>query len=189
MNRPTFAEGVAVAVAASVAGAAVFSALALTFAGDTVLRALIAGLSLAYVLYLLRRSQERVGRTTVIGMWLIATAGVWLASPSPGLYVAAHIGMIWLVRSLYHHASILSALADLALNGLAAAAAVWAGSATGSLLLALWCFFLVQALFVAIPARWRRRSADQTALSRVDDPFEHAHRVAEAALQRCASQR
>jgi hypothetical protein len=81
---------------------------------------------------------------------------------------------------------------DAGLSGLALAAAVWAAISTGSLFLALWCFFLVQALFVAIPNRMSAprnhgRRAQKSA-SAVDDDFERAYRNAEAAVRRLATE-
>ncbi len=188
MKRPTFFEGVAVAVAASVSGAALFAVLTAAFAGGAVLRLLIAGIGLAYVLYLLARSRERVGRVTVVTAYLALAAATWFVAPPLPLYVVAHIGMIWLIRSLYFYSSALSALADLGLTGLSLAAAVWAGIHSHSVFLAIWCFFLVQALFVVIPASWRR-SRDKASIADDADRFECAHRVAQAALRRLSSVR
>ncbi len=188
MKRPTFFEGVAVAVAASVFGAALFGALATVFAGGAVLRVLIAGIGLAYVLYLLTRSRERVGRVTVLTAWLALAGATWFVAPPLPLYVVAHVGMIWLIRSLYFYASALSALADLGLTGVSLAAAVWAGIYSHSLFLSIWCFFLVQALFVGIPASWRR-NRNRASDPNDEDRFECAHRVAEVALRRLSSVR
>lgn len=189
MKRPTFFEGVAVALVASVFGTAVFAVPAMMFAGSGVHRFVVAGISLAYVLYLLARSRERIGRVTVVAAWLmLAALAWWLALPLPA-YIVAHVGMIWLIRSLYFHTSALSALADLGLNALAIAAAVWAGVQTHSLWLGIWCFFLVQALFVTIPRDWRRPRAGHPPTPEASDRFEAAHRVAESALRRAASVR
>lgn len=189
MRRPTFFEGVVVALIVSVFAAAVFTVPAMLFAGSGVHRLIIAGIGFAYVLYLLTRSSERVGRVTVVALWLGLAAVTWLLAPPLLLYVAVHIGMVWLIRSLYFHASVLSALADLGLNGLALAAALWAGLQTHSLWLGIWCFFLVQALFVAIPPQWRRPQPGALPTPHATDRFETAHQVAESALRRFSSVR
>lgn len=185
MKRPTFFEGVGVALAASIAGGVLFTVLATLFASGFVLRGLIAGLALVYVLYLLRRSGERVGRLTALAAWLAAASGIWLLGLSPPLYVLAHLGLVWLVRSLYFYSSLISAFADLGLLLFGLAAAVWALLATGSLGVGLWCFFLVQALFVVIPARIKRRSAQRTVADA--DRFQRAYRVAEAAVTKLSN--
>jgi hypothetical protein len=187
MKRPTFFEGVGVALAASLTGGVLFSVLATVFAGGAVMRVLIAGLGLAYVLYLLRRSRERVGRIVVVAAWLSAAAVIGLLHPPLVLYLLLHIGLIWLIRSLYFYNSALSSLADLALTGLAVTAAVWALTVTGSLLLGLWCFFLVQALFVTIPDNLPRKPVAPPSVAGGDDHFEHAHQVAQAALRKRSS--
>jgi len=187
MSKPTFLEGIGVALVASLAGSVVFTALAPAFAGAAVLRLMVAGIGLGYVLYLLRRSRERVGRVSVVALWGVVATGLWLLHPPLSLYLVAHIGLIWLVRSLYFFASALSALADLALSGLSLAAGVWAAEHTGSLFLAIWCFFLLQALFVAIPQELRRKPLTRALDAGGDDRFERAHRVAEAAVRKLST--
>lgn len=186
MRTPSFFEGVVVAIAASVTGAALFTALGFVFPPALVLRLLVAGLGLGYVLYLLSRSKERVGRIAVLALWFVAATATWLFAPSLTLYVLAHLALIWLIRSLYFHAGPLPALVDLGLSGLALAAAVWAATATHSVFLSLWCFFLVQALFVAIPKRMRRKSSGRLECDDKDG-FEHAYRVAESAVKKLYS--
>jgi len=186
MKRPGFFEGVAVAVIASLAAGACFAALTTLFPSGAVLRFIIAGLGLAYLIYLLSRNEERVGRVTTIALWLGVAIALWLLQPPFAAYLSAHLGLIWLVRSLYFHSSLVTALADLGLVALGLAAAVWSATRSHSAALSVWCFFLVQALYVAIPARLAARggTADEAA---PEDRFHHAHRAAEAALRRLHS--
>ena len=187
MRTPTFFEGVIVAIAASVAGAALFTALGLVFPAALVVQLLVAGIGLGYVVYLLSRSRERVGRIAMLALWAVAATATWFVAPSLTLYVLAHLGLVWVVRSLYFYASALPALVDLGLNGLAFASAVWAATATHSIFLSIWCFFLVQALFVFIPRRLRRSGRAGRPERGDDDRFQHAYRVAESALQKLSS--
>lgn len=185
MKRPTFFEGVAVALVASLAAGACYAALVLVFPSAGVVRFVVAGLGLAYVVYLLKRTDERVGRVVAIAAWAIAALALWIFAPPTLLYLAVHLGLLWLVRSLYFHGSLLSALADLGLVALGLAASVWAATQTHSVALSVWTFFLVQALFVAIPPRV---AAPEAAAHDVpEDPFQRAHRAAEAALRRMQS--
>jgi hypothetical protein len=187
MKQATFFEGVGIALIASIAGTAGFIVLSSVFAGGGIFRLLIAGMSLVYILYLLARSQERVGRITAIAIWLIATIVSWLFVPSTLLYILIQLSMVWLVRSLYFYSSVLSSLADLALTGIGLTVAIWAWLTTRSLFLSIWCFFLVQALFVLIPRKLARSRDRQAAHSHSDDPFERAHRAAETALRKLIS--
>jgi len=162
------------------------AALTTLFPSGAVLRFIIAGLGLAYLIYLLSRNEERVGRITTIALWLGVAIALWLLQPPFAAYLSAHLGLIWLVRSLYFHSSLVTALADLGLVALGLAAAVWSATRSHSAALSVWCFFLVQALYVAIPARLAARGgmADEAA---PEDRFHHAHRAAEAALRRLHS--
>jgi len=187
MKQPTFFEGVAVALATSLLGSALYSVLSSAFPAGTVLRLLIAGIGLAYVLYLLSRSRERVGRVTVVVGWTLVTGVIWFIEPPLLPYVLVQLGFIWLTRSLYFYSSVLPALADFGLNGLSLASAIWAAGQTGSVFLSLWCFFLVQALFVAIPARLGRRNRGTPAGPENEDRFQRAHRTAEAAVRKLSS--
>jgi hypothetical protein len=90
--------------------------------------------------------------------------------------------MLWLVRSLYFYSSAFPALLDFGLSALSVSAAAWAMTRSGSLFLAIWCFFLVQAVFVAIPQRLGISAHRDT--NKIDDgAFEHARRRADAALR------
>jgi len=187
MKQPTFPEGVAVALAASLAGGAIYTALNVLFPGAPLLRLLIAGISLVYVIYLLGRSSERVGRITTVAVWVIVAGMLWFTQPPLPLYLCMHLGAIWLIRSLYFYSSVLSAPADLGLNSLALSAAIWAITRTNSVFLGIWCFFLVQALFVVIPKQAFRRSGANRAGQAGTDRFQHAYRSAEAAVRKLSS--
>jgi hypothetical protein len=184
MKRPTFFEGVAVALGASVLGSALYGALTLVIGGDWALRLIVAVLGLAYLLYLLSLTRHRAGRIATLAFWGFAAGLAWLLGLSLPLYVLVHLGLIWLLRSLYFYSSPLSALTDMGLNGLSLGAAAWAVVQSHSLFLGIWSFFLVQALFVAIPARIGAKSTKNSAQQDEEDAFERAHRAAEAALRR-----
>ena len=183
-KQPTFFEGAGLALIVSIIGAVGFFSLTSLFGSAGVIRLLIAGLFLIYVVYLLSRSRERVGRVTVISAWLLVAGLSWLFVSSFLLYVVIHLGMIWLIRSLYFYSSVLSSLADLALTGFSLAAATWAWSMSHSMFLSIWCFFLVQALFTLIPRQIKKYQNRSTVNIDTDDPFECAHRAAEVALRK-----
>jgi hypothetical protein len=183
-TKTSLGTGLAVAFIFSACGAALLAALSPWLGAATALHAVIALLGFAYAVYVIGRSGERVGRLTTIACWLVVVGGAWLLGLPLVGFVLLHIGLAWLVRSLYHYSGLLPALADFGLSLLGAAFAVWAAQRSGSAWLALWCFFLVQAFHALIPTTLRRGS---TALEAADDGFSRAHRAAEAAVRRLSA--
>jgi hypothetical protein len=182
MKRPTFFHGVAVALAIAVSAGALFSTLAPLLGAGSALRLIIPAIGLAYLICLFRRSAESTGRITTVALWFVVSAITWLIAPPLAVYVLIHAGMLWLARSLYFYSSAFPALLDLGLSALSVSAATWAMTRSGSLFLAIWCFFLAQALFVVIPHRLgapARGYADEID----NDAFERARRRADAALR------
>lgn len=200
MKTPSFWEGVWLALLASLAAGALFSALTWVWPSGPVLRLLVTGLGLAYGIYLLARAQERVGRLTALLAWLAIASLLWLWLPPLMWFLLVQAGMVWLLRSLYYHRSVLTALVDLALSGFSLALALWAAASSGSLLLSVWCFFLVQALIVShlggsglsnlTGGRFYSPppSAGGAGGEGASDRFQTAHRAAETALRKIASQ-
>lgn len=185
MKRPTFFNGVVVAAVLGFFTSAVVATLTPFIGLGTTLRLVIPALGLAYLLYLFSRSDERVGRITTLALWGVFAATTWWLAPPLSLYLLLHAGALWLVRSLYFYTGALPALLDLGLSALGISAAVWAITRSGSVFLATWCFFLVQALFVTIPPALRRRAARRQAQRQ---HFEHARRRADEALRQLFTQ-
>jgi hypothetical protein len=183
-RRPTFFEGVGVALASSVVAAISFAALAQILPGALALRLVVAGVGLAYVLYLLSRARARVGRVTAASAWAAVTLAVGLTDPPLSIHVLAQLAMVWLIRSLYFHSSVLAALADLVLCAFGLAAAVWAAAQSASVFLSVWCLLLVQALFAAIPTHPRGVTSRPGAHPDQDDAFARAYRNAQCAVRR-----
>ena len=181
-HTPSFAHGLGAAFVLSVCGAAVLAALSPWLGSAVGVRAVIALLGFSYVLYVIGRSGERVGRITTIACWCVIASAVWLAGLPLVAYVLVHVGLVWLVRSLYHYSGLLPALADLGVSLLGAAFAAWAAQRSGSAWLALWCFFLVQAFHALIPPTLAQRGGD--AAVDTADAFARAHRAAESAVRR-----
>ncbi len=187
LSRPSFGQSIGVGLVLSLSGAALLAVLGPLLGYGGSLRAVIAMLGLAYVLYLVGKSGERVGRITTIAAWAVAAFLAWFAGLPLVGYVLVHVGLVWLVRSLYYYSGVLPALADLALSVLGAAFAVWAAQRSGTAWLAFWCFFLAQAFFVLIPASLSSRATEPA--NETGQAFNRAHRAAEAAVRRLSSAR
>jgi hypothetical protein len=186
MKPATFWEGIAIALIASVVGSIGFFALSFLFSNGLSLRLLTSALTLAYILYLFSRSQEKVGRVSALLIWLVLSTALWLLHPAIGLFLLPHVASIWLIRSLYFYNSLISSLADLGLNALSMASAFWAYFHTGSLFMAIWRFFLMQALFVFIPRHKGRLENKSEVLGSATD-FNNAYKTADAAVRKLSS--
>ena len=188
MKRPGFLHGVLVAAVLGFFASAVVATLTPFMGLGAVVRLVIPGLALAYVLFLFSRSRERVGRVTTLVFWSALAAAAWWTAPPLPLYLLIHAGAIWLVRCLYFYSGLVPALLDLGLSTLSVSASVWAITRSGSIFLATWCFFLVQALFVAIPPAVRRGREASRHSSADNSGFERAKRQADHALRQLFTQ-
>lgn len=179
-NRLSLTGGIVAAFILSLCGAALLAVLGPFLGVGTVARGVVALAGFAYVLYLVGRSGERVGRITTVVCWLAGAALAWFASLPFMSFVLVHVGLVWLTRSLYYYSGLMPALIDFGLSLLGTAFAVWSAQRTGSFGLALWCFFLAQAFHVLIPETVRPGRERVEA----EDAFRRAHRAAEAAVRR-----
>jgi hypothetical protein len=183
MKRPSFIHGVFVAAVLGFFASAIVATLTPFVGLGSVLRLVIPGLGLAYLLYLFSRSPERVGRVTTLSLWSALAAVTWWVAPPLPLYLLIHVGAVWLVRSLYFYAGVVPALIDLGLSALSISAAVWAITRSGSVFLATWCFFLVQALFITIPPAVKGKQQTQRNTAVDNENFASAKHQADRALR------
>lgn len=188
MKRPSFLQGVLVAAVLGFFASALVATLTPFVGLGAVIRLVIPALGLAYLLYLFSRSDERLGRVTTLTLWGALAAVTWWVAPPLPLYLLIHVGSIWLVRSLYFYSGVMPALMDLGISAFSVSATVWAISRSGSVFLATWCFFLVQALFVTIPPAIKRRQKSQRNTAIESDSFEQARRQADQALRQLFTQ-
>jgi hypothetical protein len=182
MKMPGLFDGVSAAALISLGAAATSVLLGGIIVSSLLFELLLYGGALAYLLYLLKRSHARVGRVVVISGWAMVSLSCWFFDVALLQQVLLQAGMIWLVRSLYFHGSIWSAALDFGLVSAGLAAAAWALLNTGSLVAALWSFFLVQALFCWLPGL----QGESRPANRADTAsrFQSAHRVAIDAVRK-----
>ena len=188
MKRPSFFRGVVVAAVLALFGAIAFSGLSLVVGGAAALKIVTILLGGAYIVYLLRGANERTGRIAVFAAWIFVTSGIWFFTADLAMTLITQAVLISIVRALYHHASVLAGLLDLVLTAFALSAAAWASAHSGSMFLTVWCFFLVQALFIGIPSEFKiSRKTERQQM--VENEFGRAFRTAETAIKRIATQR
>ena len=187
MKRPSFWREVGVALALSIVGAIAYRGAAFFIGSATALHLVIAALGIAYAVLLLRGVQARAGRMIAVVAWLLLDVTLFIFDPALMLWLLAQAFAIWLLRCWCCYGSLVAALADGALGLFAVTAAMVGAAYSHSLFLALWSFFLVQALFVLIPDTLRPRIAAAIAFDQSchdEDRFDQAHRSAEAAVRR-----
>lgn len=186
MKKPTFFHGVIAAAALAFIASAMVATLTPILGLGSVIRLAAPALSLAYILYLFRVSRQRTGRVVTLTLLGVMSAVTWWAEPHLAFYLLIHAGAVWLVRALYSYSGVIPAVMDLGLCALSVLAFSWAFTRTGSVFLATWTYFLVQALWVAIPPRMQARNPgrEQAAGS---EPFERARRQADEALRQLFS--
>jgi len=188
MKRPSFFHGVIVAAVLGFFASAVVATLTPFVGLGTVIRLVIPALALAYLLYLFSRSEEAIGRVTAISLWGVLAAITWWVAPPIPFYLLIHVTAIWLLRSLYFYSGVMPALMDLGLSTLSISATIWAITRSGSVFLATWCFFLVQALFITIPPAIKASKTHQRNSISDNEKFEHARRQADQALRQLFTQ-
>ena len=189
MKKPGLVDGVTVAMIISLGAAVASLLLGGLIVYGLLFELLLYAATLAYLLYLLKRSKARIGRVVVIAGWAIISLLCWFFDVALLEQVLLQAGMIWLVRSLYFHGSLFSAALDFGLVSAGLATSAWAMVNTGSLATALWSFFLVQSFFCWLPqlAHQQIGAGQQGAGQQgVTDPshFQSAHRVAEDAVRK-----
>ncbi len=183
MKSPGIIKGVIFAFFISLA-AGVAGLLFGGFVADPTLFSLMLYAStLTYLIYLLKNSNARIGRVVVISAWAVTGIACWLLDIPLIEQLFIQAGIIWLVRSLYFHASIFAALLDFGLVCAGLAAGAWAIVNTGSPATALWSFFLTQSLFGWIPDLAKTQSSDAYSTPE-QAPFQSAHRVAVDAVRK-----
>jgi len=181
MNRPSLGQGMIVALIFAFVASVIAGALMPLVGATAVLQLLVPGISLGYVIYLLKSARAAIGNVTTVALWSAVAFGAWWFAPPLPAYVLVHVGAIWLIRALYFYSSLLPVLVDLGLSAVAACALAWAAASTGSVFIATWFFFLVQAFFVVVP-RAPGEHAKRGAVAD-NESFERARRQADEALR------
>ena len=181
MKGPGILKGILVAVIASLAAGLLNNIFPLIFSSFTSNSLIILTLSLGYLLFLLRYAETKRGRIVAMLTWLALNLAGLLLGISIIENILLQLAIIWVIRSLYFHASIFAALLDLALIIMASGAAAWTVLQTSSPTAAVWSFFLCQSLFGSIP-QFSHKANSKNHDNR--DRFQSAHRIAQAAIRK-----
>ena len=187
MNGPRFSHGVWCAATLAFLVSVMIAAFTPFVGLLSVVRFAIPLTALLYVIFLFRQSEEKTGRIVMLVTWFLFAATTWWLAPSLAIYLIAHIFAVWLIRSLYFYTGFLPATLDLGLSLVSLSAFAWGLERTGSVFLAVWCLFLVQALFVLIPRSVSSRR-NKVKFESGSDAFVRARQQADKALQQIFTQ-
>lgn len=180
MNAVGFGAAAVVGFVLSMAGAALVTVVGAWLGAGLALMLVLSLLAAAYLVWLQLSHRSPKGSSLVLLGW-VALSGIMLGF---GLSLAwallAYVGLGWLVRCCIRYQRPGTVLLDAAISLVALCAGISVAWYTHSLFLALWSFFLLQALVFLVPASGS--SVQQP--SRIDDRFTAARCNAEAALQR-----
>ena len=69
MKAPSLFEGIVVAIGASIGGGILTALLPVISSEYTAVRILLSVLAIGYLLYLMKRSNERTGRVVMVALW------------------------------------------------------------------------------------------------------------------------
>ena len=186
MSGPSFTRGVLVALALAFVSSVAMTVLSGAFAFQDLIRILVPGLSIAYLISISPYRYRRSGWASCLVLWGGFALFLWLVWLPLIEYVVLHVVALSLLRAVFFHKNLLSVVLDLMLSVFGLAAAFWAASHTGSVFLAIWCFFLSQAAFVVIPGNGSAADASNGNRSNSSE-FDVARRKAEEALRKIAS--
>jgi hypothetical protein len=186
LSRPGFIEGAGIALLISLLVTVSVASFEWFLPSGLMGYLLIIATGLGYLLYLLTRGRHKTGRVSVIAIYIASIAVMLIVDVSVTWFALLIAGEIWLVRSLYFHNSLLSALLDLGLTLFSLAGAVAAYLHTDSLFLSIWSLMLIQACFVWIPADWRQHARGKH-YRQPTDRFDVALRAAENAVRKLAA--
>jgi hypothetical protein len=186
MHRPTLLEGVLVALVLSLSASPLVVLVQLATGSLLAWKIVVMVLAYTYMCYLLARSERRSGRVTLGLLALTVLLASLLCNLRFPTILLLCVTLMWTVRSFAHSRSLVSAVLQGGVCVLGCGAALMVYGHSSSLALALWSFFLIQAIFVFIPAQFMRQAAapSGTTLGDAPDDFGQAYHAAEQALER-----
>lgn len=185
MKRPSLLAGIAFAFVVAIFASPLWWGLKTTLPFFWAFRLAVLVPYLAYCTYLLLAARARIGIITLSAANLILGVALFSLPISNSLVVSTLAALVTLNRSLLFHRSLVSIASDGMVSGLGLLFAGYLFSATGSVPAALWSFFLVQSVFMMIPARFSESGVPTSSAEKEEvDPFQRSQRQAHEALQR-----
>jgi hypothetical protein len=186
MQRPTLLEGILVALIAGLVASPMVFVLCLVLGVSLAWKAVLVSMAYAYIVYLLAQSGRTAGRITFALLSLLVLLASLVFEVRWSTVALIAVALIWGIRTYAYGQSLVAALLHGGLCLLGLGAALWAYAYSGSIALAGWSFFLMQAVFVFVPSRltWRTPAEGYVAAGQEVDGFVLAYQAAQQALGR-----
>lgn len=186
MHRPTLLEGVLVALVLSLSLSPLVVLIQFAVGSLLAWKMGVVALTYIYICYLLARCGRRSGRVTLgLLSLMVLLAGLVCNLRFPTIVLLC-VTLIGGLRAFAYSRSLVSTVLQGGVCGLGCGAALMVYGHSGSLALATWSFFLVQAAFVLIPAQAPHRpdTPHRATSGGAPDGFGRAYYAAEQALER-----
>lgn len=148
MQRPTLFAGILVALIAGMVVGPVVFALSLMLGASMAWKTAIVVMAYAYIVYLLAESSRTAGRTTLAVLSLLVLLASLVYAVQWSLVALIAMALMGGIRAYAYSQSLVAALLHGGICLLGLGAALWAYAHSGSIALASWSFFLMQAAFV-----------------------------------------
>lgn len=151
MNSINFIRSSVIAFLISVLVSGIFLVSSVFFSdSSTVVRLCFSIASFLYLVYLLKHASASYGRVTVVSLYLMSHLIMFYWQPSLLIYCAINVGFIWLVRSVYFHANVLTVIIDFVTCLVSTILAIVVLTHSNSMFMCLWSFFLAQAFVLPL---------------------------------------
>lgn len=186
MKNPSILNGIVTAIVITLASIPVTIVLQPAVSFGVAFKLTVLAASVVYLAYMVNNRRGRAGNVTLLGLLLIVLVIAGMVNIGLASTIVLATGSIWLLRSWLFHRSLIAVAADFVLCLTSLGGALWAFHYGGGYFGALWCFFLIQALFVLIAGVGGSKSLSEAGGSD-GSRFERARYTAEVALERILS--
>ena len=151
LDEKNFMRLIVVGLGISMLSVITYEALSIFYISIESLKATISLAALAYISYVLKEAELKVGKVSIFFLQSVTQLILLLAITPLDVIIGSNLLAIWLVRTFYLHRNLVDSIGDIVVLIAGLAASSWALKESHSLLLGFWSFFLVQSLLVFLP--------------------------------------
>ncbi|WP_444995242.1 hypothetical protein [Aliikangiella sp. IMCC44359] len=183
MKTISLTQSIFIGLCLSIVGAVGFQTMSWVLPEGDVLQIILSTINFVYIAYLLFNSSHKTGRLSCLILYSTANIILLLAFISHEILLIFLCSSIWLARSIFFQKNLLASIIDALLILIGYSVALWTLSTTHSWFLTLWCFYLIQTLFIYIPQLTRIKKKQDNSLPD-NQAFQIAYKNATNAIKR-----